>query len=73
MITIDGLDAGQVKLLDIMWSITDADVYNEWKSALNEELQNMVDVLENLLMYELAEQNLQDYSQAQEVLKKFAL
>ena len=73
MITIDGLDAGQVKLLDIMWSITDAEVYNEWKSALNEELQNMVDVLENLLMYELAEQNLQDYSQAQELLKKFAL
>lgn len=73
MITIDGLDAGQVKLLDIMWSITDAEVYNEWKSALNEELQNMVDVLEDLLMYELAEQNLQDYSQAQEVLKKFAL
>lgn len=73
MITIDGLDAGQVKLLDIMWSITDAEVYNEWKSALNEELQNMVDVLENLLIYELAEQNLQDYSQAQEVLKKFAL
>ena len=37
MITIDGLTAGQVKLLDIMWSITNIQVYDEWKSALNEE------------------------------------
>ena len=73
MITIDGLTAGQVKLLDIMWSITDMQVYDEWKSALNEELQNMVDVLENLVKYELVDQELQDCSQAQELLKKFAL
>jgi hypothetical protein len=73
MITIDGLTAGQVKLLDTMWSITDMQVYDEWKNALNEELQNMVDVLENLVKYELVEQDLQDYSQAQELLKKFAL
>lgn len=73
MITIDGLTAGQVKLLDTMWSITDMQVYDEWKNALNEDLQNMVDVLENLVKYELVEQDLQDYSQAQELLKKFAL
>jgi len=73
MITIDGLTAGQVKLLDIMWSITDIQVYDEWKSALNEELQDMVDVLENLVKYELVEQDLQDFKQANEVLKKFAL
>jgi hypothetical protein len=73
MITIDGLTAGQVKLLDIMWSITDIQVYDEWKSALNEELQDMVDVLENLVRYELVEQDLQDFKQANEVLKKFAL
>ena len=73
MITIDGLTAGQVKLLDIMWSITDIQVYDEWKSALNEELQDMVDVLENLVKYELVEQNLQDFTQANMVLKKFAL
>jgi hypothetical protein len=73
MITIDGLTVGQVKLLDIMWSITDLQVYDEWKSALNEELQNMVDVLEKLVKYELVEQDLNDYSQARELLKKFVL
>jgi hypothetical protein len=73
MITIDGLTAGQVKLLDIMWSITNIQVYDEWKSALNEELQDMVDVLENLVKYELVEQNLQDFTQANMVLKKFVL
>lgn len=73
MITIDGLSAGQVKLLDIMWGITDVQVYDEWKSALNEELQNMVDVLENLVKYELVEYKMQDFTQANDVLKKFAL
>jgi hypothetical protein len=73
MITIDGLTKGQVKLLDIMWSIQSAEVYDEWKSALSEELQDMVDVLEQLVLYETLEEGLQDYSQAQEVLKKFAL
>jgi hypothetical protein len=73
MITIDGLTKGQVKLLDIMWSITDIEVYDEWKSALNEELQDTVDVLEKLALYETLEQKLQDFTQANEVLKKFAL
>jgi hypothetical protein len=73
MITIDGLTKGQVKLLDIMWSITDIEVYDEWKSALNEELQDMVDVLEKLVIYETLEEELQDFTQANKVLKKFAL
>jgi hypothetical protein len=73
MITIDGLTKGQVKLLDIMWSITDIEVYDEWKSALSEELQDMVDVLEKLVVYETLEEELQDFTQANEVIKKFAL
>lgn len=73
MITIEGLTKGQVKLLDIMWSITDIEVYEEWKSSLSEELQDMVDVLEKLALYETLEQELQDFTQANEVLKKFAL
>jgi hypothetical protein len=73
MITIEGLTQGQVKLLDIMWSIYDIEVYDEWKSALNEELQDMVDVLEKLVIYETLEEELQDFTQANKVLKKFAL
>jgi hypothetical protein len=73
MITIEGLTQGQVKLLDIMWSIYDIEVYDEWKSALSLELQDTVDVLEKLALYETLEQELQDFTQANEVLKKFAL
>lgn len=73
MITIDGLTAGQVKLLDIMWGITDKHVYDEWKSALSEELQDMVDVLEKLVLYETLEETMQNFDQANSVLKKFAL
>jgi hypothetical protein len=73
MITIDGLTRGQVKLLEIMWSITDIEVYEEWKSALSEELQDMVTVLEKLAYYETVEERLQDFTQANDVLKKFAL
>jgi len=73
VITIDGLTKGQVKLLDIMWSISDVEVYDEWKSALSEELQDMVDVLEKLVVYETLEEELQDFTQANELIKKFAL
>jgi hypothetical protein len=73
MITIDGLTKGQVLLLDIMWSINDHEVYEEWKSALNEELQDMVDVLEKLVIYETLEEDMQDFEQAKALLKKFAL
>jgi hypothetical protein len=73
MITIEGLTKGQVKLLDIMWSITDIQVYEEWKAALSEELQDMVDVLEKLALYETLEHELQSFEQANTLLKKFAL
>jgi hypothetical protein len=73
MITIEGLTKQQVKLLDIMWSIHDIEVYDEWKSALSEQMQDMVDVLEKLASYEMLETKLQDFTQANEMLKKFAL
>jgi hypothetical protein len=73
MITIEGLTQQHVKLLDIMWSIYDIEVYDEWKSALSLELQDTVDVLEKLALYETLELELQDYTQANQVLKKFAL
>jgi hypothetical protein len=36
-------------------------------------LQDTVDVLEKLALYETLEEELQDFTQANEVLKKFAL
>jgi hypothetical protein len=76
MITINGLSKGQVKLLDIMWSINDLEVYEEWKCALNLELQDMVDVLEQMVILATLDEDaeaMQEYTEAQEVLSKFAL
>ena len=76
MITINGLSKGQVKLLDIMWSINDPEVYEEWKSALNLELQDMIDVLEQMVILATLDEDaeaMQEYPEAQEVLSKFAL
>lgn len=76
MITINGLSKAQVKLLDIMWSINDTEVYDEWKSALNLELQDMVDVLEMMIILATLDEDaeaMQEYPDAQKVLSKFAL
>jgi hypothetical protein len=76
MITINGLSKGQVKLLDIMWSINDLEVYEEWKSSLNLELQDMIDVLEQMVILATLDEDaeaMQEYPEAQEVLSKFAL
>jgi hypothetical protein len=76
MITINGLSKGQVKLLDIMWSINDPEVYEEWKSSLNLELQDMIDVLEQMVILATLDEDaeaMQEYPEAQEVLSKFAL
>jgi hypothetical protein len=76
MITINGLSKGQVKLLDIMWSINDLEVYEEWKSSLNLELQDMIDVLEQMVILATLDEDaeaMQEYPEAQEALSKFAL
>jgi hypothetical protein len=76
MITINGLSKGQVKLLDIMWSINDPEVYEEWKSSLNLELQDTIDVLERMVILATLDEDaeaMQEYPEAQEVLSKFAL
>lgn len=74
MIQIEGLTKGEMKLLDIMWSISDIQVYDEWKSALNLELQNLVTTLEQLVLMEHREQELDpQLKDAKEILKRFAL
>lgn len=74
MIQIEGLTKGEMKLLDIMWSIADIEVYDEWKSALNLELQNLVTTLEQLVLMEHREQELDpEMKDAKQLLKRFAL
>jgi hypothetical protein len=59
-----------------MWSINDPEVYEEWKSSLNLELQDTIDVLERMVILATLDEDaeaMQEYPEAQEVLSKFAL
>lgn len=73
MITISGLTAEQVQLLDIMWGLQDIQDYDNWKNSLSESTQNMVCSLEELVMIETLEQSLTSVAAAAQLLKKFAL
>ena len=73
MITISGLTAQQVELLDIMWGLQDLEDYDNWKTSLSENMQNTVCCLEELVMIETLEQSLTSVATAAHLLKKFAL
>jgi hypothetical protein len=73
MITISGLTAEQVDLLDIMWGLQDIHDYDNWKNSLSESTQNTVCCLEELVMIETLEQELHSVATAKALLKKFAL
>lgn len=74
MITINGLTERQVELLDIMWSIDDPEDYENWKSTLTESTMNMVDTLEEMVVYATIDSELeesQDFSDAVSVLQRY--
>jgi hypothetical protein len=73
MITITGLLARQIELLNIMWSINDPEQYDIWKCSLPLDVMNEVDSLETLLILETLDTMPQDLTDAKNVLSKFAL
>ena len=73
MITITGLLARQIELLNIMWSISDPEQYDIWKCSLPLEVMNEVDTLETLIILETLDASVQDLSDAKNLLSKFAL
>ena len=73
MITITGLNVEQVALLDTMWAIADIEEYMEWKCAQDEETMNMIDTLEEMVMWaELDEIEESECGQAKKMLDKIA-
>lgn len=74
MIQIDGLQPYQVKLLDLMWSISSSDEYENFKSSLSEDMMNEVDTLEQMLILATIDDEVTDnFDLAKEALSKFAL
>lgn len=74
-IQLDGLNAEQVELLDIMWSFDSSEDFLEWKRTLNTRLQQQVETLVQLLGYEIMERELAamtSYPDAENILKKIA-
>lgn len=73
MITIHGLTKAQCDLLDIMWDIPSIAAYDEWKSTLDLDTMNMVDTLEQMVMWaELDEITDEECVGAKKVLDKIA-
>lgn len=72
-IRIENLTQYQVDLLDIMWAIDDESEFFEWYHNLDREDQVLADDLMRLLVMEMREEELEDLSEAQAVLKKFML
>lgn len=73
-IRLEGLSEEQVELLDIMWSFDSSEDFLEWKYTLNQRLQMQVEVLVQLLGYEIMEREIQamdSYPDAKKMLKKF--
>lgn len=74
MITIDGLTKRQVELLDIMWELKDMEEYEIWKSGLSEKTMNMVDSLEQMVVYasiDAETENSVNFNDAVAVLSKY--
>lgn len=75
-IVIENLTDEQVNLLDVMWHIDSTDEFLAWYDSLDPADRDLADDLTRLVIMELHEKDLKeftDYSEANEVLKKFML
>ena len=74
MITLHGMSKAQCELLDTMWAIDSAAEYEEWKSGLDLDTMNMVDTLEQMIMWaELDDLTDDECGKAKNLLDKFMI
>ena len=76
-IEIKNLTAGQVEMLDAMWSFDSAEEYLEWYHLLDAEDQEQADVLQRMIILETMDEMLEEvsdgYTDVKSYLKKFQL
>jgi len=76
-IEIKNLTAGQVEMLDAMWSFDSAEKYLNWYHLLDAEDQDMADVLQRMIILETMDEMLEEvsdnYTDVKSYLKKFML
>lgn len=75
MIQIENLTPDQVDMLDMMWSLDTLAEYNDWYETLSTEDQTQADLLQRMVILAEIDNAMMndDLTQAQNVLKKFAL
>ena len=73
MIQIENLTEYQVEMLDHMWSLDSVEEYEEWYDLLDEEDQRLADSLQQMIILAEMDNLMGDFTDAKEVLKKFAL
>jgi hypothetical protein len=71
MITIDGLTKAQVRMLDEMWALNTMDEMSEWMENLPEHKRPMAEVLQEMLILASIDEDLDELSDATQVLSKF--
>lgn len=71
MITIDGLTKEQVRMLDEMWELNTMDEIAEWMESLPEQKRPMAELLQEMLILASIDADLDELSDATQVLKKF--
>jgi hypothetical protein len=76
-IEIKNLTAGQVEMLDAMWSFDSAEEYLTWYHLLDAEDQEQADVLQHMIILETMDEMLEEvsdnYTDIKSYLKKFML
>ena len=73
-ISIQGLTAYQVDLLNMMWQFEELEDIEAWKDTLDSETQHQVDLLMRLVILSATDNIMvEDTTAAQQYLKKFRL
>lgn len=74
MITITGLTARQVELLDTMWSLPQLEDVQAWQSTLDSHSQQQVDLLMQMVVVAAMDDIVgDDTAEAAEYLQRFRL
>jgi hypothetical protein len=71
MITIDGLTKEQVRMLDEMWALDTMEEMSEWMENVPEHKRQMVELLQEMLILASIDEDLEELSDATQVLDKF--
>jgi len=72
-IKIHGVNKRQKRMLNIMWNLDSEEDYFEWYNSLDENLQKEAELLQRMIIMAELDNQINDTTDAKELLKKFAL